>query len=78
MPRKIDTPTNLSRAARIHVAKKRYCRGEYDDESPETFAVDLLADIRHFCDKHQLEFHKLNKLAYGHYTAEVVGERSRR
>lgn len=39
---------------------------------------DMLADLRHYCDAHKLEFHRIDKMAYQHYTEEVVEERSRR
>lgn len=43
-----------------------------------THISDLLADIRHFCDKHALEFHELDRDGYRHYSAEVVQARTGR
>jgi len=46
------------------------------DNEPATAIVDLLADIRHWCDLHGQEFAELDSRAYGHYTTEVVQART--
>jgi hypothetical protein len=33
--------------------------------------ADLLADIRHFCDVHGLDYEQEDQTAYGHYLAEL-------
>jgi hypothetical protein len=38
--------------------------------------VDLLSNIRHWCDSRGLEFHVLDRLAYRHYSEEL-GENPR-
>lgn len=32
--------------------------------------VDLLANIRHYCDRRGYEFHTLDRMAYKHYSEE--------
>lgn len=32
--------------------------------------TDMLADLRHLCDQEELDFAKLDKLAYEHYLRE--------
>lgn len=34
---------------------------------------DLLADLRHYCDKHGLDFTDLDRQGLNHYTAEKDG-----
>ena len=46
--------------------QRRYASGRGADE----FVVDMLADLRHFCESHDLSFHKLEGLAHDHYLAE--------
>jgi len=42
----------------------------------EEMAVrDLLADLRHYCDAHKLDYGAEDKSAYGHYLAEIGGAR---
>ena len=38
--------------------------------------IDLLADIRHWCDEAKSQFYKLDRVAHMHYTAEVVQART--
>jgi hypothetical protein len=33
--------------------------------------IDLLADARHWCDRHGEDFDALNHIAHGHYLAEL-------
>lgn len=44
----------------------------YDDV--KTVLTDLLADLRHLCDSHDLCFGDLDKMAYQHYVAERNGD----
>lgn len=37
----------------------------------EFFVSDVLADLRHFCDAHGLDFACCDKRARGHYIAEL-------
>jgi hypothetical protein len=56
-------------AARVRVLEsiqRRYSSGCGADE----FVVELLADLRHFCDAHALSFAKLEQQAAEHHTAE--------
>ena len=43
-----------------------YHEGSADDP---TAVVDLLADLRHFCDARGMDFADLDRIAYNHYTS---------
>lgn len=47
-------------------------------KEPEDVVSDLLADIRHWCDVHGLDFESLDARAHMHYLEELKpkGERS--
>jgi len=64
--------TNPNRVARITRTLKLF------DEPGEPGVIDLLADLRHYCDAHKLDFANLDRIAYGHYTAEVGEARTLR
>ncbi len=49
------------RVKRVHHALE-----SYDGDS----LVDLLADIRHYCDANNLDFYNLDRIAYEHYLEE--------
>ena len=36
----------------------------------DCLVIDLLANLRHFCDSCDLDFGKLDRVAYRHYSAE--------
>jgi hypothetical protein len=47
----------------------------YNDEwDTEANLIDLLADSRHWCDREERDFAKLDRLAHEHYLAELEGE----
>jgi hypothetical protein len=39
-----------------------------------TGAIDLLSDLRHYCDSQGLDFGLCDRRAYDHYLAEAHGE----
>jgi hypothetical protein len=39
-------------------------------QSPDGFVTGLLADLRHYCDAHELDFAALDHRAYQHYCLE--------
>ncbi len=47
-----------------------------EDGADETNLVDLLSDIRHFCDVYAVEFGAADRVAHNHYTCEVVQART--
>ncbi|MBY0461255.1 MAG: hypothetical protein K2V38_28355 [Gemmataceae bacterium] len=65
----LQAPTpNDRRARRIgHILK--WCS---DWDAPPEGLIDLLADARHWCDRHGHSFAHLNRLASHHYAAEVT------
>jgi hypothetical protein len=40
-------------------------------DEPDTVVKDILADLRHYCDEHDLDFAELDKKAYAYYLDEV-------
>lgn len=60
-------PENIKRSKRAKAALRRYI-GVHEDT--ETGVVDLLADLRHFCDSVGLDFDNCDRIAIGHYAEE--------
>lgn len=45
---------------------------KYDcPDEPDTVVKDMLADLRHYCDEHNLDFAELDKKAYAYYCDEA-------
>lgn len=46
---------------------------EYEDDADDVLSLitNALCDLRHLCDKRQLDFAQLNRLAYQTYCAEI-------
>lgn len=68
-----DSPdiTNAHRADRCESALAGY----NDDYDTVANLIDLLADARHWCDRHGHCFGDLDRIAYDHYLAELWMER---
>lgn len=67
--------TNDQRSERTAYALGAY--RAYTGDSGTTLdedVTDLLTDLRHFCDRHGLDFPTLNHIAYEHYLAERAQE----
>ncbi|MFO0901196.1 MAG: hypothetical protein U0836_27535 [Pirellulales bacterium] len=60
---------NLHRAERCQQVLANY----NDEWDVEANLVDLLADARHWCDREERDFGKLDRLAHEHYLAELEG-----
>ncbi len=45
----------------------------YEDSDIESNVVDLLADLRHFCEAEDVNFHEAADTSYMHYLAEFTG-----
>jgi len=43
---------------------------------PDCPVIDALTDLRHFCDARGLEFGNLDRIAHGHYLAELEETRN--
>ena len=54
---------------------EQYADGEGRIVEAEAFVIDLLADLRHFCDGRGLDFGRLDPVAYQHYSEETREER---
>jgi hypothetical protein len=52
----------------INEAAQRY---DCPDE-PDTVVKDMLADLRHYCDEHDLDFAELDQKSYAYYLDEVA------
>jgi hypothetical protein len=71
-------PSIETRRSRIEqIATTRSGRQYADDEGriveSEAFVVDLLTDLRHFCDGRGLDFERLDRAAEQHHAAEAHG-----
>lgn len=62
----VDGPSHDERAARFGRMLDSHGTGDNTEES----VTDLLADLRHFCDRWHLDFAALDRQAYRHYTVE--------
>ena len=66
-------PENSARAERALFALRSYLRAKGEEFAREDLYVDitdLLADLRHLCEAHELCFGDLDRMAYAHYSAE--------
>lgn len=68
-----DGPSNDDRARRAAHALRAYrdCMGD-GPVSPDENVVDLLTDLRHFCDQHDLDLGNCDRIAHGAYLAELA------
>ena len=57
---------------------EQYTDGSGQIVEAEALVIDVLADLRHFCDGRALDFGKLDKAAYDHYCTEKAEERAGR
>lgn len=64
MPRKINMK-NDERACRAQMAV------DLGEEGGDSAIVDLLANLRHLCDREGLDFAELDSMAYIHYITEA-------
>ncbi len=56
------------------VAKiERIFRTDYDN-GPEQDVTEILADLRHYCDHHGLDYGERDRAAHGFYLAEVASQ----
>jgi hypothetical protein len=67
--------SNASRAGYAAKALIAYDRAKNNDEDIPTAVGDLLADLRHFCDGHGLDFDALNDNGARHYGHEANEKR---
>jgi len=71
--RRAKRSPNAMRADRVARALARY-QGEALEElvqHRERVITDILADLRHYCDHHQLDFSTLDRMAYLKYVNET-------
>lgn len=61
-------PANKKRAARLKKLIKGYAGDPFGDL--KTDVIDVLADIRHLCQAHGLNYGVLEADAFDHYIAE--------
>jgi len=59
-------------AARFALRSHQWAKGEAmdADAADEWIIIDLLTDLRHLCDRHDLCFAGLDRIAYAHYATE--------
>ena len=53
---------------------ERILRDHYgtDSVNPGQDVAEILADLRHYCDRHGLDYGERDRAAYGFYLAEVA------
>lgn len=73
MPRltKLQREMNDERADRIQAIVDEYLSRVCD--TMDDAIADMLADIRHYCDAHHLDFAGLDHRAYNNYACEKAG-----
>lgn len=57
--------------SRIVRASTALLGGDTSADEKDTAVIDLLSNLRHYCDHHRFDFAKLDRLAYRHYIAEL-------
>jgi hypothetical protein len=72
--RETTMSNNATRAQRCAKAIALYGDRDLD---PASQLIDLLADMRHWCDRHGEDFASLDRLAYNHYLTELHDERTK-
>jgi hypothetical protein len=56
--------------ARVALASASWARGDNPAVCDEA-VIDLLADLRHFCAARRIDFDSCNRMAQGHFEAEI-------
>lgn len=70
-------PTNDDRAKRAAHAVRAYRDYTGDAElSPDEDVIDLLTDLRHFCDRRDLDLGRCDQIAHASYLAELDEEKA--
>jgi len=67
----MSEPTNASRVRKIEIIFKAF----YNGNDPESDVTDILADVRHYCNKQSLCFGDLDSRSHHHYLEEVAEEK---
>lgn len=67
---------DIKRSDFCPIIAKRALHAAYREENdPETRIVDLLADLRHLCDRLRLDFGDLDGQAHYHYLEDLADDR---
>jgi hypothetical protein len=69
-----DEITNADRVERCQQALENY----NDAWDVRSNLIDLLTDVRHWCDANCESYAELDRIAYQHYAAEAAAEREAR
>lgn len=62
------------RAARFEISLRNFIRAKgeaWDHNSARSWAADFMADMKHWCDRHQLSFSEIEQLASSHHRSEL-------
>lgn len=73
------TPESINRNKYRCITIKRAILASYEDAEDDigSALTDVLADLRHLCDAVGLDFFDHDKVAYGHYSAEMVDSKGK-
>lgn len=66
--------TTQAASARLAAALAQLEREGLDAQERETFLVDLLADVRHYCDAYAIDVEQISRQARERYIAETLSE----
>jgi hypothetical protein len=64
------TTVNKERATRAATALLPYDHADPEEDRWQLHVIDLLTDLRHFCDEYHIDFHDATDVSYQHYLAE--------
>lgn len=65
---------NTARVKNAREALTKYREGDPHDKQANV--IDLLTDLRHYCDAHNLDFTACDLIAQGHHTEETRKEQN--
>lgn len=63
--------SRTSTRSRIARASAALLAADAGRSKTDEAVIDLLANLRHYCDQCQFDFAKLDRLAYRHYVVEL-------
>lgn len=67
-------PLNKKRTVRAHKALAGYYEKDIpkNKECRQTAVVDLLSDLRHYCERHRLDYEIADRYAQNHHGVESM------
>lgn len=69
-------PTNRSRTEIIYRTMLVYAQYKDAECDTEELVINLLTDLRHYCDEYGFDLGQLDRIAHQHYLTETFGHPS--